>query len=66
MVYERIRAFIDSKGIKHTAVAHKLGMSKQLFSSKLRGQTNFTADEYIALCHALGVDLNEFDYGSNE
>lgn len=61
MVHEQIRAYITDKGIKQTAIAAKMGMSKQLFGSKVRGETNFTADEYITLCHVLDVSLDEFD-----
>lgn len=61
MVHERIKAYLIENGIKQTYVAAKLGMSKQLFSSKVRGETNFSADEYISLCHALDLDLNYFD-----
>lgn len=61
MVHEQIKAYLEDKGIKQTAIAPKLGMSKQLFGSKVRGETNFTADEYISLCHALDVTLDFFD-----
>lgn len=61
MVHEQIRDYVTENGIKQSAIAQKLGMSKQLFNSKLRGKTNFTADEYIALCHVLAVRLDEFD-----
>lgn len=61
MVHEQIRAYIDEMGLKQTAIAAKMGMSKQLFGSKVRGETKFTADEYINLCHVLNVSLNRFD-----
>ena len=64
MVYEQIKSYLEDNGIKHAYVAAKMGMSKQLFSSKVNGKTNFTADEYINLCHVLKLDLNHFD--SNE
>ena len=60
MVYERIAEYIASNGILQTSVARKAGMTKQALSDSLRGVRKLSAEEYVAICHALNVGVEKF------
>ena len=63
MVYEEIANYIEDVGINQSAVARKIGMSKQTFGKCLKGERKITADEYVAICDALQVPVSKFAPG---
>lgn len=60
MVYERIASYLAKNGIKHSIVATKSGMTKQAFSSAMRGERKISVEEYVAICRAIGVSTDAF------
>ena len=52
---KKLTQLIDAKGLKHGFIAKELGMSRQLFSSRLHGRTEFRTREIIALCKILDI-----------
>lgn len=60
MVYEEIANYINEVGINKSAIARKIGMSKQVFGNCLSGDRKITADEYVAICEALQVPVSKF------
>ena len=54
-VYERVRDYIDRKGLKQSAIAIKADISKQTLSAMLSGRRKMYADDLQALCKALDV-----------
>lgn len=61
MVYQKIREYLENNGIQQAFLARKAGMTKAAISSSLRGERNLTAEEYLDICHALGVSVDTFD-----
>jgi len=60
MVYERISDYISEHGIKQSSIAKKIGISPQSFSAAMHGDRKITAEEFIAICEALGISLDRF------
>ena len=44
---KRFREVLDSRGIKYSYVAEKMGWSKQLLNAKLLGQNKWRLDEAL-------------------
>ena len=59
-VYEKVRAYIDSKGIKHNVVAHNAHIPSKTFSAIMCGRRTMYADDLEAICNALGVCASQF------
>ena len=59
-VYEKVRNYLDSRGIKHSVVARNAGIPAKTFSAMMRGNRTMYADDLEAICHALGVCASEF------
>lgn len=57
---EKIKKFIEERGIKQTFLAEKTGLSNSIISKILNDNHSITADTYYAICKALRVDLNYF------
>ncbi|WP_289637595.1 helix-turn-helix transcriptional regulator, partial [uncultured Adlercreutzia sp.] len=55
-----IRAYIEENGLKQSAIAEKIGISKQAMSDSMRGVRRLTADEYMSICRVLGVSPDLF------
>lgn len=60
MIAESIREYLREHGITQEHVASKAGMTKQAMSASMRGTRTLTADEYVAICAALGVSMDFF------
>lgn len=58
--YEVIKNHLDENGIKQGFVAEKAGMSANLLSRTLDGKRKLQADEFIALCNVLSLDIDSF------
>lgn len=58
-----IRAFlkdvINSKGIKLTYLASKMGISTDLLSKSINGTRKITADEFLKLCKILDISQQD-------
>lgn len=55
-----LRQHILENGIKQNFVAEKVGMSPELLRRSLDGKRKLQADEFIAICNALSLDLSFF------
>ena len=60
---EKLRDLIQERGITYTFLSIKTALPVDLISKSLRGQRRLTADEFIALCDALGLDLGDWRNG---
>lgn len=52
-----VRAALVESGLKQTAVAPRLGISRPALSDRLRGRTRFTTAELPAIASMLGMSL---------
>ena len=59
-VSESIRSYLKEKGIMFAAVADKTGMRRDSFTRCMNGNRKITVDEYIRICKALNVPLDQF------
>lgn len=60
MIAERIKDYIDEKGIKQITVANAIGMSKVAMSETLNGNRTLTAEELSRICRFLEVPCDRF------
>ncbi len=60
MLGERIKDYIDSQGLKLGAIAERIGIPMNTFSTMMNGKRKITAEEYFAICKALNVPLDMF------
>ena len=59
-VYEKVREYIDSNGLKQKAVAEKAGIPNGTFNAILNGKRTLYADDLRAICLALNVSPEVF------
>lgn len=59
-VYEKVRAYIDSNGIKQRTVAQKANLSVSTFNAMMNGKRTMYADDLRAICFALCVGPEVF------
>lgn len=57
---QKIRIFIEEKGIKFRVVARAIGVSDNTFSNMMNGTRKITIDEYIQICEVLNVPFETF------
>ena len=55
-----LKRFISEHGIKINYVARKAGISPELLRRSLAGSRKLTADELLAVCSALSLELDYF------
>jgi len=60
MVGNRVKCYLDERGIKHTFVSEAIGLPANVFSNMLNEKRKITAEEYFEICKVLGVNANEF------
>ena len=60
MVAEKIKAYVEEKGIKQTVIAKKAGLTNQELSAYLTGRLRLPADRFFAICEAIGVSPEIF------
>lgn len=53
-----LRSMLDSRGIRYTFVAEKLGITKQTLNKKMHNIRKWTIDEFSMLVKLLGIDPN--------
>ena len=61
MVQQKIKEYMQAKGIKYNFVASKIGMTPVTFGTIMNGQRNLRADEFFAICKALEVSPEIFE-----
>lgn len=59
-VHERIRHYIDDKGLKMNHVAEKANVELKRFYRIVNGASTMSADEFEAICKALDVEPQNF------
>lgn len=60
MVGLRIKKYLDENGIKYSFLSDKIGMPMNILSPLLNGKRKMTAEEYLLICRAIGVDAGYF------
>lgn len=60
LVYEKVRSYIESHGMKQIAVAKKAGISNATFNAILNGKRKMYAEDLRAICLALDVSPEVF------
>ena len=60
LVYERVRDYLENRGIKQSFVADKIGMSMSTFNAIMCGTRKLYAEDLRAVCYALQVSPEEF------
>ena len=63
MVNNRIKQFIEEKGIKQAFVANKVGMSPSQFNLLCNTERKIDCVTYYKICRALDVPLEYFVEG---
>lgn len=59
-VGEKIKDFIDERGIKQSFLAEQIGVSHSIMSKMLSGNYVITAINYYGICKALNVPMEQF------
>lgn len=59
-VWEKVRLYIDTNGLKQTMVAQKSGIPVATFNAMINGKRKMYADDLRAICYALNVSANTF------
>lgn len=54
---QALRNLVEQRGVTYTFLSKKTGLPVDRISKSLRGERRLLADELMALCGALGVDL---------
>jgi transcriptional regulator with XRE-family HTH domain len=61
----KVRNVLDSKGIKYSHVADKIGMTYPTLHSRLYGISELTAEELYAISKAIDMPLETFYPGDD-
>jgi len=56
---EKISEYLKEHGIKQNYLARKISMNPNTLSSRLKGETKFSADEISLVCGVLGIQPND-------
>lgn len=59
-VGEKIKKYIDDKGISQSSICKKTGISPTKMNLALHGNRRLTFDEYEMICWALNVNTDQF------
>ena len=59
-IEQAIREYLESHGIKQTFVSGQCGWTKQKTNAIVTGKKRILADEYGAICEAVGVPYDYF------
>ena len=60
MLHDKIKAFMNERGIKQSFLKERLGMTASTCNALLNGNRGISAEEYFKICDALKVPLNYF------
>lgn len=58
-VYEKLRDYIDSHGIKREYISEKSGIPSNVLSPILNGKRKLDVEEFILIIGVLGIDANK-------
>lgn len=58
-VAEKMKTLIDDKGVSYTFISSKTGIPIDAISRSMLGKRRLPAEEMIAICRAVGIDLYE-------
>lgn len=61
MVQQKIKEYMDSRGIKYAKVIKDTGLSASTFSAIMAGTRKLKADEFFAICKSLDVSPETFE-----
>ncbi len=61
-VNERLKKYVEEKGMKQRALAEKTGFSDNQVSQTLNGKRSISADELEVYCNALNISPNDIYY----
>lgn len=59
-MYEKLRDYIDERGVSRKYVAINMKTSESRLSLILSGKRKLSADEFVVLCQAIAVDPRRF------
>lgn len=57
---EVIKEHLANNGIKQNFVAERAGIPPELFRRSLDGNRKIPADEFVAICTVLSLDIHDF------
>ena len=57
---EVIKEYLSNNGIKQNFVAERAGIQPELFRRSLEGSRKIPADEFVAICTVLSLDIEDF------
>lgn len=60
MLGNRIKEYLDSKGIRYSYLSEKTGIPANILSPMLNGKREIKALEYFSICFALDIPLETF------
>jgi transcriptional regulator with XRE-family HTH domain len=60
MIGQRIKKYLDERGIKQTFLAQQTGLTDQIISDICNRDRKVEAMEYFKICKALDVPLETF------
>ena len=60
MLGDRIKEYLDSKGIRYSYLSEKTGIPANILSPMLNGKREIKALEYFSICSALDIPLETF------
>ncbi len=55
-----INGYMEAKGIKRSFIARQIGMPPELLGRTLDGKRKLKADEFLAICEVLSLDMEYF------
>lgn len=59
-VHEVIKKNITDRGIKQKFVADQIGIPPELFRRSIEGKRKIPADEFVAICNVLSLQMSDF------
>lgn len=65
-VHERVKAYIDEKGLKQAVIARKCGIPQVTFNAMLNGRRKMYADDLMLICLALEEPATTFVKASSD
>lgn len=51
-----IKKIIEERGYKYKAIAGRIGVSEQIFSSIMTGRRKMSTDEFFKFCELMDID----------
>ena len=65
MLNQKIKRFMEERGIKQSFLKERLGMTASSVNALLNGNRGRSAEEYFKMCDALNVPLDYFRKGGD-